>query len=293
MRKRSKVRIAPYLLLLPWMIGISVFRIYPIISSFIYSLFNFHPVLGRLGFVGLGNYTRLLFDIPHFWVSFRATMFYVLVGTPMVLAAAFFIAFILNFKLKGVNLFRTAYYVPSILGGNVAVALVWSQLFAGNGPVNRVLSIFGFEPVSWIRTAPFASFTLVFLSAWQFGSVMLIFLAALQNVSPTLYEAASIDGAKKWRQLFSITLPIITPVLLFNTINVLRRHFQEFNAPYLITLRGPNGTTDFLNVVIYEYAFRQGQFGLALALTWILLAIIGVLTVVLFLSSKRWVHYSD
>ena len=290
---KRKVNWAPYILLLPWVIGISLFRIYPIIASFYYSLFDFQPILGTRRFVGLDNYRRLLFDFPHFWQSVEATLRYVLLGTPMVLAAAFFIAFILNFKLKGVNLFRTAYYIPSILGGNVAVAIVWAQLFSGNGPINAILSIFGIAPISWIQNATFAPFTLVFLSAWQFGSVMLIFLAALQNVSPSLYEAASIDGAKRFRQLFSITLPIITPVLLFNTINVLLRHFQEFNAAFLITNRGPNRATDFLNILIYEFAFLRLQFGFASAMTWLLLLAIGLLTLVLFFSSKYWVHYSD
>jgi len=291
--KRRKIKYAPYILLLPWFIGITVFRIYPIIASAVNSLFHFQPVLGTREFIGLDNYRRLLFDFPHFWDSVRATLFYVLWGTPLVLIMAFFIAFILNFKLKGVNLFRTAYYIPSILGGNVAVAIVWSQVFGGDGPVNAVLSIFGVEPISWIRDATFAPFTLIFLSAWQFGSVMLIFLAALQNVSPTLYEAASIDGARKWRQLFSITLPLVTPVILFNTVNVLLRHFQEFNAAYLITNRGPNRATDFLVILIYEFAFRRLQFGFALAMSMMLLLIIGLLTLIVFLTSKYWVHYSD
>jgi oligogalacturonide transport system permease protein len=292
-KRRKNFSYAPFIILIPWFIGISVFRIYPIVSSFYYSLFDFHPILQEMNFVGFGNYQRLLFNFPHFWDSVRATLRYVLWGTPMVLVAAFFIAFVLNFKLKGINLFRTAYYVPSILGGNVAVAILWSQLFSGNGPVNAVLGVFGVEPISWIRDPVFAPFTLIFLSAWQFGSVMLIFLAALQNVSPTLYEAASIDGARKWRQLFTITLPIITPVLLFNTVNVLIRHFQEFNAPYLITQRGPLRATDFLNVLIYDFAFRRQEFGFALAMTWFLLAAIGILTMILFFSSKYWVHYSD
>ena len=175
----------------------------------------------------------------------------------------------------------------------MAVAIVWSQVFGGDGPVNAVLSIFGVEPISWIRDATFAPFTLIFLSAWQFGSVMLIFLAALQNVSPTLYEAASIDGARKWRQLFSITLPLVTPVILFNTVNVLLRHFQEFNAAYLITNRGPNRATDFLVILIYEFAFRRLQFGFALAMSMMLLLIIGLLTLIVFFTSKYWVHYSD
>jgi oligogalacturonide transport system permease protein len=175
----------------------------------------------------------------------------------------------------------------------VAVAIVWSQVFSGNGPVNAVLSIFGVQPISWILTETWAPVTLVFLSAWQFGSVMLIFLAALQNVSPTLYEAASLDGARKWRQLFSITLPIITPVVLFNSVNVLLRHFQEFNSAFLITRRGPNQATDFLNILIYDFAFVRLRFGVASAMSIILLTAIGLLTAILFSSSKYWIHYND
>jgi oligogalacturonide transport system permease protein len=220
-------------------------------------------------------------------------MRYVFIGTPLVLLAAFFIAYVLNFKLKGVNLFRTAYYVPSILGGNVAVAILWAQMFRNNGLVNAMLGIFGIPPVIWLRTETFAPFVLIALSAWQFGSVMLIFLASLQNVSPTLYEAASIDGARKHQQLFRITLPIITPVLLFNTINVMLRHFQEFNGAFLITQGGPNNATFFMNVYIYRRSFQQFDFGYGSALTWVLLLAIGILTLIVFLTSKYWVHYSD
>jgi len=299
-RRFNRTKLTPYLLLLPWFIGIGLFRIYPILISVWYSLHDV-SLLGaeglQLQWVGLNNFYRLLFSggatSIHFWASVRATLFYVVIGTPAVLVVAFFIAFILNFKLKGVNLFRTAYYIPSILGGNVAVAIIWRNLFAANGPINSVLSIFGVEPFSWLTNPDFAPFTLIFLSAWQFGSVMLIFLAALQNVSPSLYEAASIDGARKWRQLFSITLPIITPVVLFNSVNVLIRHFQEFNAGYLITQRGPSRATEFLNIMIYDFAFSRLQFGMASAITLLLLAAIGLLTMILFFSSKYWVHYSD
>jgi oligogalacturonide transport system permease protein len=310
-KRRRKIPIAPFVLLAPWFIGIALFRIYPIIMTFVYSFSRVRLIAGEREFIGLDNYRNLLrmswdseggrmvFGNQMFWNSVFATLRYVLIGTPVVLIVAFFVAFILNFKLKGVNLFRTVYYIPSILGGNVAVAIVWQQVFSGNGPVNAVISLFNhipfvnIEPISWILNPTFAPITLVFLSAWQFGSVMLIFLAALQNVSPSLYEAASLDGARKWRQLFSITLPIITPVVLFNSVNVLLRHFQEFNAGYLITRRGPNQATDFLNILIYDFAFRRLNFGMASAMSIILLAAIGLLTAILFSSSKYWIHYSD
>ena len=298
--KLNRSKFTPYILLLPWFFGIGVFRIYPILTSIWYS-FNTVSLLGGDGitteWVGLNNFRTLLVGpgptFTHFWDSVRATLFYVILGTPAVLVTAFFVAFILNFKLKGVNLFRTAYYIPSILGGNVAVSLIWRELFSSHGPVNSVLGIFGVEPFSWLTSSTFAPLTLVFLSAWQFGSVMLIFLAALQNVSPSLYEAASIDGAKKLRQLFSITLPIISPVLLFNTVNVLIRHFQAFNEGFLITQRGPSRATEFLNIMIYDFAFLRMQFGMASAITLLLLAAIGLLTLILFFSSKYWVHYND
>jgi len=194
----KKISIMPYLLLIPWIIGISLFRLYPIVISFMYSLQDINIITRRSRFVGLDNYATIL-AMPLFWESVRATLRYVLIGTPIVLIAAFFIAFILNFNLKGVNLFRTMYYVPSILGGNVAVSIIWRELFSSSGPINVIIQMFGMQPVSWLRSAAFAPFTLIFLSAWQFGSVMLIFLAALQNVSPSLYEAASLDGAKKVR----------------------------------------------------------------------------------------------
>ncbi|MCL2068798.1 MAG: sugar ABC transporter permease [Oscillospiraceae bacterium] len=291
-RRKIKFPIAPYMLLIPWFIGLAVFRVYPIFRSFFLSLHHF-PVLGTPRFIGFQNYINMFTVDSIFRDSAVATLKYVFIGTPMVLASAFFIAYVLNFKLKAVNLFRTAYYVPSILGGNVAVALLWLQMFRNDGLVNSALAVIGVPPIVWLRSETFAPFVLIFLSAWQFGSVMLIFLAALQNVSPTLYEAASIDGARKHQQLFRITLPIITPVLLFNAINVMLRHFQEFNGAFLITQGGPNNATFFMNVYIYRRSFQQFDFGYGSALTWVLLAAIGILTIILFISSRHWVHYSD
>jgi oligogalacturonide transport system permease protein len=292
-RIKRKISLTPYLLLLPWFIGITVFRIYPLIMSFFYSLMDFPLIIGDPTFVGLDNYRRAFQTSPVFWPSMAATARYVLIGTPLVLIMAFFIAFVLNFKLKAINLFRTAYYIPSILGGNVAVAILWQQVFSPGGPINTVLGLFGVDPVFWLTTEAFAPFMLILLSGWQFGSTMLIFLAALQNVSPSLYEAASIEGASKIRQLFTITLPIITPMVLFNAVNVLVRHFQEFNSAFLITGGGPNLSTNFLNMYIFDQAFSRMNFGYASALTWILLAMIGVISIVLFKSSSHWVHYND
>ena len=292
-RRRKKIILAPFILLIPWFIGIAVFRAYPLFRSFYLSLTHFHIMDPAPVFAGLDNYIRIFTNDRVFNDSVVATLRFVLFGTPLVIIASFFVAYVLNFKLKGVNLFRTAYYIPSILGGNVAVAILWMQMFRNNGLVNSVLGVFGVEPILWLRSEAFAPFVLILLSAWQFGSTMLIFLAGLQNVSSTLYEAAAIDGASKRQQLFRITLPIITPVLLFNTINVMLRHFSEFNSAFLITEGGPFNSTLFMNVYIYRQSFQSSNFGYGSALTWVLLAAIAVVTLILWLTSKYWVHYSD
>ncbi|WP_312498650.1 sugar ABC transporter permease [Enterococcus sp.] len=284
-----------YLMLLPWIIGFVVFKVYPIVVSFYYSLLEY-PILGDPTFIGLQNYIEIFTKDDTFTASFFATIKYVLIGTPAVVLVSFAVAAILNFKLKGVNFFRTAYYIPSILGGNVAVSILWSMLFDVNGPVNTILSVFTFGgevAINWTKDPKFAVFTLIILKTWQFGSTMLIFLSALQGVSKTVYEAAEMDGASKLRQLFSITVPIITPVILFNAVNVLVKAFQEFNSAYLITKGGPNKTTYFLNLYIYDQAFQNGNYGYASALTWILLVIIGIFTVIIFKSSNKWVFYND
>ncbi len=289
---KKKINWMLYLLLAPWFFGFLVFKVYPIVTSFITSLM-YQPIIGDPEFIGFQNYIEIFTSDDTFRQSVVATMKYVLIGTPCVLIVSFVVAFVLNFKLKGVNFFRTAYYIPSILGGNVAVSILWVMLFNVNGPVNSVLSVFGIEAISWLKDPTYAVFVLIILKTWQFGSTMLIFLSALQNVSQSLYEAAALDGASKIRMLFSITLPIITPMVLFNTVNVLVKAFQEFNSAYLITKGGPNHATYFLNVYIYDEAFIRGNYGYASALTWILLIIIGILTATIFSSSRYWAFYND
>ena len=295
LKKMKRTNWVIYCMLMPWIIGFLVFKVYPIIISFYYSLLEY-PILGDPEFVGLQNYLEIFTKDDTFTASFFATIKYVLIGTPAVIIVSFAVAAILNFKLKGVNSFRTAYYIPSILGGNVAVSILWTMLFDVNGPVNMVLSVFTLGndvAINWTKDPKFAIFTLIILKTWQFGSTMLIFLSALQGVSKTVYEAAEMDGASKIRQLFNITVPIITPVILFNAVNVLVKAFQEFNSAYLITKGGPNKTTYFLNLYIYDQAFQNGNYGYASALTWILLVIIGIFTVIIFKSSDRWVFYND
>ena len=212
---------------------------------------------------------------------------------PLKLAFALFIAYILNFKIKGVNLFRTAYYVPSILGGSVAIAVLWKAVFRDDGLINTFLGFFGIDGPSWLGDPNYALFVICLLRVWQFGSAMVLFLAALKGVPQDLYEAASIDGAGKWRQFFTITVPIITPVIFYNLITQLAQAFQEFNGPFIITSGGPRGSTTLVSLLIYNSAFKDYEMGMASAMAWVLFIILVIFTSIAFISQKFWVFYGD
>ena len=215
------------------------------------------------------------------------------ITVPIKLAFALFIANILNYKLKGINFFRTAYYIPSILGGSVAIAVLWRFLFSDQGLINIIIGYLGIEPISWLGDPKYALFTVSLLRAWQFGSAMVIFLAALKNIPEDLYESARIEGASKTMQFIHITIPMISPVIFFNFIMQLIQAFQEFNGPYIITGGGPLNSTKLLPLLIYDNAFNYYQMGYASAISWVLFVIIMVFTVFSFRSQKYWVHYSD
>lgn len=277
------------LYILPWLIGLVVFTAFPFVASFILSFTNY-DLLSTPKFIGIQNYVTM-FKTPLFWKSFTTTMKYVFVTVPLKLAFALFIAYILNFKLKGVNFFRTAYYLPSILGGSVAIAVLWRFLFADSGLINMIIGYFNVEPISWLGNPKFAIFTISLLRVWQFGSPMVIFLAALKNIPESLYEAARIDGASKISTFFKITLPMITPIVFFNFIMQLVQAFQEFNGPYIITGGGPLNSTHLFPLYIYDNAFRYYKMGYGSALSWFLFLVIMIFTLITFKSEKYWVYY--
>jgi len=298
-RERWNIRWSPaYLFLLPWIFGILVFRVYPFFNAFRISMLS-----QRIGmpdtFVGFDNFNEILFGTTMHGNLFRhslgVTFRYVAMTVPLVLVVALFVAFILNFKVRGIGFFRTAFYIPSILGGSVSVALLWRAVFGNEGLINSFIGIFGIEPVGWMVQGSTALIVMSLLRAWQFGSVMLIFLSALQNVPASLYEAASIDGARKFRQFLTVTIPIITPTILFNIINLLVASFQEFNAPFLVPAQpgGPVNATLLLNLFIYDRAFVMNNFGIAGAASWIMFVIIMAFTGLLIRFSDRWVFYND
>jgi oligogalacturonide transport system permease protein len=285
----------PYALLGPWIVGFLLFKLYPFISSFVMSLYQ---TRGRNStFVGFANF-QLLFDSSayvgeQFMNSLKVTFIYVFFTVPLILVVSLLIAYVLAKKLKGVGFFRTAFYMPTVLGANIAIIILWRYIFEYNGLINQGLAIFGVSPVSWLGTPGGAMGSIVALRVWQFGSTMLIFLNALKNVPESLYEAATIDGAGKTRQFLSITIPMITPIILFNAVMRLVETFQVFTGPMLITNGGPEDSTRVLNMLIYEIAFAGGDLNLGSAMSWILFLIIMLFTVLIFRSSKYWVHYQD
>lgn len=280
----------------PWIIGFLVLTIWPIIMSFYYSLTDYNMITTP-SFIGLKNYMSLfqssLVNPNSFTVSLRATIIYVIFSVPLQLIFALFVAFVLNFKIKGISFFRTAYYIPSILGGNVAVGILWRFMFNPTGLVNTFLGTFGIHSVDWLSTTAGAMFSIVLLKVWQFGSSMLIFLAALKNLPPDLYEVASLEGASKLQQFFKITIPLITPSIFFNLVMQISNAFQEFNGPYLVTQGGPLQTTNLASLFIYQQAFQRYNMGYASAASWVLFAIIVSITIILFATQRFWVYYSD
>ena len=279
------------LFILPWFIGFLVFKVYPFGSSLVYSFTDYHLFDGIKEW-GPMNYQEVLTKTKNIR-AFKVTFQYAFMTVPLKLVFALFIAYILNFKIKGVNLFRVAYYIPSILGGSIAIAVLWKAIFKSDGIINQILGIFGIAGLDWLSEPKYALFIICLLRVWQFGSAMVIFLAALKGVSQDLYEAASIDGAGKWRQFFSITVPIITPVIFYNLITQLCEAFQEFNGPYVITAGGPRNATTLVSLLIYNNAFKSYEMGLASAQAWLLFIIVCTLTVIAFASQKKWVYYSD
>lgn len=277
----------------PYVIGLLIFTAVPFISSF-YLSFTDYSLMSSPVWIGIENYWDLFTRDRTFRKSLTVTLTYVFMTVPLKLVFALFIAYILNYRLKFINFFRTAYYVPSILGGSVAIAVLWRYIFADVGLVNIVLESMGFEGVNWFGDPNWALFTITLLRVWQFGSAMVIFLAALQTIDKSLYEASAIDGASKWQTFVHITLPLITPVIFFNLIMQTVQAFQEFNGPYIITdgTGSPLKSTYLLPLYIYDEAFKKFDMGYASAIAWIMFVIIMVLTLIAFWSSRHWVYYA-
>lgn len=293
MRKWIKKNLAGYLFLLPWIIGLIMFTIIPIISSLYLSLTNYDIITAPV-FIGLENYKNMLTDAK-FMQSMNVTLKYVSIGVPIKLIVALFVAVLLNRKIRGMSIYRAVYYIPSLFGSSVAVAILWRQLFNKSGLLNVILDKFGIEGMNWIATPSTALYTIILLEIWQFGSAMLIFLAGLKQVPADLYEASLIDGAGHIRKFFYITIPMITPMILFNMIMQIINSFQSFNAAYIISggSGGPLNSTLLYSLYLYQKGFAYFQMGYASAMAWVLLLIISIITFLQFKLSKKWVYNQD
>lgn len=283
-----------YLFLLPWLIGFFGLTIGPMISS-LYLSFTDFDLLTAPAWVGIDNYTRMFTNDPKFAAAMRVTFFFVIFSVPLKLAFALAVAMLLNRGLKGLPLYRAIFYLPSLLGTSVAIAILWRQLFAGDGLVNQFLANFGIEGPSWISNPRYSLWTIIILAVWQFGSPMIIFLAGLRQIPQDMYEAASLDGASRWRQFVKITLPLLTPVIFFNAIVQTIDAFKSFTPAFVISggTGAPINSTLFYTLYLYQEAFGFFRMGYASALAWFLLVMIAAFTAFSFLTSKYWVHYDD
>ncbi|CAN7746476.1 sugar ABC transporter permease [Paenibacillus sp. LjRoot153] len=282
--------LAGYLFISPWLLGFLLLTLWPMIRSVYYSFTKF-TLLDAPEWVGLRNYERIFTDDETFRQSLSVTLMFVVISVPLKLISALLVAMLLNKNIKGISIYRTFIYLPSLIGSSIAVAVLWKNIFGIDGFINKFLNIFGVEGVSWISSPGTALGTLIILVAWQFGSSMVIFLAGLKQIPSELYEASSVDGASKLRQFFNITLPMLSPVLLFNLVLQTIGSFQMFTQAFIITKGGPINSTYMYALYLYERAFARYDMGYASALAWILLVIIGIATALIFASSRYWVFY--
>lgn len=278
---------AGYIFALPFIIGFLGFTIVPIVSSFYYS-FTDYSLIDKESWVGLDNYVKLMGD-KRFWNSVYVTFKYVITSVPLKLVFALFIAMIMTRKTKLTGFYRSLYYVPSLIGGSIAVTLVWKELFSRRGLINQLLGTLGVDRISWFGDQRMALIPLILLTVWQFGSSMIIFAAGLKQIPITYYEAAKIDGANRIKSFFKITLPCLSPVILYNLVMQTISAFMTFTQAFVITSGGPNDATNFYALYMYNNAFTYRNMGYASAMSWIMLVVISIVTLVIFKSSKYWV----
>ena len=269
----------------PFIIGLFAFLLIPMGMSLYYSLCNY-SVLSTPTFAGFKNYVNAFTADPLFWTSMKVTFFFALVSVPLRLVFALIVALLLQKTSKANAFYRAAYYLPSIIGGSVAVSILWKRMFATDGVINQILG----TNYPFLGNTSTAIWTLILLSIWQFGSSILIFLSALKQIPASLYEAAEIDGANKVRTFFKITLPLLTPTIFFNLVMQMINGFLAFTQCYIITQGKPMNSTLFYTVYMYQQSFEFYNTGYGAALAWIMLMVIGTITAILFATKKFWVY---
>ena len=281
-----------YVFLLPWFCGFVLFTAWPMIQSLLLS-FTSYDIFTEPKFIGFDNYIEMFTDDRMFANSLWVTLKYVLMSVPTKLAMALMIAMILSQKMRGIGVYRTIYYLPSILGASVAMSVTWKMVLGRDGFLNYLLGLIGVGPINFLSDPKLSVPSLAMISAWQFGSAMLIFLSGLKNIPQELYEAAEVDGARAFKRFIHITLPLLSPTILFNFINNMIGSFQVFTAAHVMTSGGPVDSTYFYVLHLYRTAFEQFRMGYASALAWFLTILIMILTAITFRLSDKYVYYEN
>ena len=276
----------------PWLLGFLMWTLYPLASSFYYSLTRY-DLLRPPVFIQLQNYREILVTDPHFKIVIKNTLFYVGLGTPLAVATAFLLATLLNTEIVGRPGFRAVFYFPSIVPATV-IAMVWSYLLNPQfGAINAALKAMGMKAIPFLTSPALAKPTLILIGMWGSGYYMVLFLATLQDVPRELYEAATVDGANGIQRFFHVTIPMCSPVILFNLVMAFIGGFQYFTLPWLLTQGGPNRASEFFSVYLYRNAFVFLNMGKASALAWVLFLVIVAFTALLFRASGRFVYYAS
>lgn len=289
---QRRKQILGLLFISPWLIGFLLWTLYPLTSSLYYS-FTRYDLLRPPTFIGLENYREILLEDPNFRQVAYNTVYYVGLSAPLGVVAAFLMASLLNNKIKGRSVFRSIFFFPAIVPA-VVVAYVWQFLVnVQYGAINGTLQALGLPVIPFIASPELAKPTLILIHMWAQGNALVIFLATLQDVPRHLYEAATVDGANAWHKFWNVTIPMCTPVILFNLTIGFIYGFQNFTLPWLLTAGGPNQATELYSIFLYRNAFSYLRMGKAAALAWILFVVVVLFTIVLFRSSGRWVYYGS
>ncbi|AUD15383.1 spermidine/putrescine ABC transporter permease [Planococcus sp. MB-3u-09] len=290
---RRKETMYGYIFVMPWIIGFLAFTAGPLLFS-LFASFTDYNITTQMDFVGAENYQGLFTEDGLFWTSLWNTLYYVLFSVPLTTMGAIFLSALLNQDVPGIRVFRTLYYLPAVLSG-VGVYLLWMQLLdPGTGMINLILGWVGIDGPNWLFDPEWTKPSLIFMKLWSVGGAMLLYLASMQGVSKTLYEAAEIDGANTFRQFFHITLPMITPVIFFDVVTSLIGGFQIFQEAYVMSSNGEGGPANsllFYNLYMWRQAFENFNMGYAMAMSWILFIIVFILTMINLKLAPRWVHY--
>lgn len=277
----------------PWLVGLVLLTALPIFAAFYLSLTDY-DLLSAPQFTGFDNFSRMISD-DDFWDALWVSFKYVFISVPFVVGFALLVALVLNQGLRMMGVYRAAYYLPSLLGGSVAIAVLWRQIFGRGGLMNELLGVFGVAEQSYVASPNTALWTLILLNVWQFGSPMIIFLAGLKAIPRSLLEAARVDGANRFRAFLYITLPLLTPLIFFNVVMQTINSFKAFTPAYVVSggTGGPLNSTLFYTLYIYQEGFQRFRMGYASALAIVLLIIIGGITGFFFLTSRYWVFYQE